>query len=44
MAYKGYLINVNPLNGFCYITKEGYNISSAYDIKHAKDIIDMLVG
>jgi hypothetical protein len=44
MAYKGYLIKSNPFNGVCYITKDGHNISTAYDIKHAKDIIDMLAG
>jgi hypothetical protein len=42
MAYKGYLIKVNPFNGFCYISKEGYHISTALDVQHAKDIIDQL--
>lgn len=42
-AYKGYLIKVNPMNGYIAISKGGSHISSAKSVEEAKKIIDELV-
>lgn len=43
-AYRGYLIRFNPLNGLCWIEKDGTRISYAKDVADAQSIIDSLVA
>ena len=43
-AYKGYLIKANALAATWLISKEGFHISYASSLEHAKRIVDTCAG
>ena len=41
-AYRGYLIREHPFNPTWLISKDGFHISYATSLEHAREIVDEL--